>query len=67
MYGYPAFTLAPCHAASPVAALDLSQIEKPYYPDQDKLYSWACHLAYGQFHNDELLSGSALKIIQGNL
>ena len=67
MYGYPVFALAPCNAANPVALNDLSQIEKPYYPDQDKLYSWACHLAYGQFHNDELRTGSALTMIQGNL
>jgi len=67
MYGYPTFTLAPCNAASPVASNDLSQIEKPYYPDQDKLHSWACHLAYGQFHNDELQTGAALTMIQGNL
>ena len=67
MYGYPAFVLAPCNAAKPVASTDLSQIDKPYYPDQDKLYSWACHLAYGQFHNDELQTGAALTMIQGNL
>lgn len=67
MYGYPVFTLAPCNAASPVASNNLSQIEKPYYPDQDKLYSWACHLAYGQYHNTELRSGAALNMIQGYL
>lgn len=58
-HGIPAFTLAPANAASPVALQDLSQIERPYYADSDKLYAWACHLAYGQFHISELKDGSA--------
>lgn len=65
MYGIPCFTTAPCNAASPVSLQDLSQIEKPYYPEMDKLYSWACHLAYGQFHINELKDGSAWRIING--
>jgi hypothetical protein len=63
-YGIPAFTLAPANAASPVALQDLSQIENPYYADQDKLYAWACHLAYGQVHVNEMKDGSALKILE---
>ena len=62
--GIPAFTLAPVNAASPVALQDLGQIENPYYPDQDKLHAWACHLAYGQFHNSELANGFAQEILQ---
>ena len=58
-HGIPAFTLAPANAASPVTLQDLSQIEKPYYADSDKLYAWACHLAYGQLHISELKDGSA--------
>ncbi len=63
MYGYPAFTLSPTHAASPVTSQDLSKIETPFYPDKDLVYSWASHLAYGQFHIDELKDGSAWRIL----
>ena len=64
MLGYPAFVLAPVHAADPVANRDLSRIESPYYPSQDKLYAWACHLAYCQFHINELKNGQAKIILE---
>lgn len=64
MYGIPAFVLAPCSAAKPVTSQDLSQIATPYYPDQDKIYAWASHLAYGQFHNDELVTGRAKEMLE---
>ena len=63
-HGIPAFTLAPANAASPVALNDLTKIDTPYYPDQDKLRAWANHLAYGQFHINELRSGKALQILE---
>jgi hypothetical protein len=65
LLGVPAFVLAPTHAAAPVANRDLKDIEQPLWPIQDKLFAWACHLAYGQFHVKELRNGTALKIIQG--
>jgi hypothetical protein len=65
-HGIPAFTLAPANAASPVALQDLAKINEPYYADQDKLYAWACHLAYGQVHVDEMKTGKALEIINAN-
>ena len=63
-HGIPAFTLAPANAASPVSLQDLSQIENPYYADSDKLYAWACHLSYGQFHVSELKSGKAKTLLE---
>lgn len=63
-HGIPAFTLAPANAASPVSLQDLSKINEPYYPDKDKLYAWACHLAYGQFHVSELRTGKAMELLQ---
>jgi hypothetical protein len=46
-----------------VALQDLTKIENPYYPVQDKLYAWGCHLAYGQFHVSELKSGKAKEML----
>jgi hypothetical protein len=62
--GIPAFTLAPANAAGPVSSQDLTQIDTPYYPDKDKVYQWACHLAYGQFHVSEMKDGSAWMILK---
>lgn len=58
--GIPAFTLAP-NAASPVCLQNLSQIEKPIYPDRE---AWVNHLAYGQFTVQEMIDGTAWKILK---
>jgi hypothetical protein len=63
LHGIPSFTLAPSNAASPVCLQDLSKIETPYYPDKDKVYAWASHLAYGQYHIDELKNGDAWRLL----
>jgi hypothetical protein len=62
-HGIPTFTMAPANAASPVALQDLSRIDAPYYADTDKLYAWGCHLAYGQFHVNEMKTGKVFDII----
>jgi hypothetical protein len=62
LFGVPAFAVAPC-AADPVCDKDLSLIENPTVQDQDKIYSWACHLAYGQFSVDEFKDGSAYRML----
>jgi hypothetical protein len=67
LYGIPTFAMAPCTASKPVSSQDLSLIETPYYPDKDKVYAWACHLAYGQFHTSELQNGKAKEMLEGNL
>ncbi len=64
LYGVSAFTTAPT-AADPVCDKDISSIENPTQQDSHKVYKWACHLAYGQFHNDELQNGTAHRIIKG--
>lgn len=63
MLGIPSFVLAPCHAARPVANTDLAAIDLPWWPDDDLRYRWASSLAYGQFHNDEMRSGLAHRIL----
>lgn len=63
MAGVPAFVLAPTHAARPVANLDLADINSPEWPSDDKLHAWVCHLAYAQFHRDELSDGTAYRIL----
>jgi hypothetical protein len=62
--GVPAFVLAPSNAAIPVSNTDLSTIDNPWFPSDDQRHAWACHLAYGQFHVNELRDGTAKRILQ---
>lgn len=62
--GIPAFVLAPCHAASPVARTSLSDIENPNYADIDELVAWGRHLSYGMFHISEMRTGKAKRLLE---
>lgn len=64
-YGIPAFALAP-NAASSVCLDDLTKIETPYYPDEELVRKWCCHLAYCQFSVEELANGSAFRLLKQN-
>lgn len=62
--GVPVFVGAPVSAALPVANKDLAKIDNPWFPDPDLVQAWCRHLAYGQFHNNELSNGTAEAIIR---
>lgn len=63
-YGVPAFVAVPC-AASPLALMDLTQINTPYYPDEKLIKKHCSSLAYGQFTFEEVENGYAWQILQG--
>lgn len=63
--GIPAFGLAPT-AADPVCSRDLTQIENPYRPDEQKVYAWLRSLAYSQFSLNEILTGQAWQMVLDN-
>jgi hypothetical protein len=67
MQGVPAIVLSPTHAAAPVSGRSLDTVDQPWWPDNDLLYQWVCHLAYGQFHVSEMASGAALELIRSQL
>ena len=62
IYGIPSFITVPC-AASPLALTDLSQIAKPFYPEELLVQQHCASLAYGQFTEDEISNGTAWKIL----
>jgi hypothetical protein len=63
IHGIPAITLAPT-AADPVCDKDISKVENPTIQHIDKLTAWAHHLAYGQYHYQELESGHAYRMLK---
>ena len=62
LYGIPAFVSVPC-AASPLASTDLSTLKNPYRPTAETIAKQCRTLAYGQFREEEILNGTAWKII----
>lgn len=61
--GVPAIALAP-GAADELCTKKISDIENPYYPDEEKVYAWQNWLAYCNYTTGELINGTALGIIE---
>jgi hypothetical protein len=62
--GKPVFTMGP-NAAQPLANTDLTKIETPFCPDKDQVHHLMCCLAYHQFTVQEMNSGFAWAVING--
>lgn len=65
MEGKPAITLGP-NAAQLVCETDLSKIENPRTPTKEEMLAFMAHLSYAQFSVEEMSSGYAWKILQGD-
>ena len=61
--GKPVFTMGP-NAAEPLANTDLSRIENPLIPTVDRIRQFCCNLAYAQFTPEEMINGTAWRILQ---
>lgn len=61
--GVPAIALAP-GAAHSLCTKSISDIETPYYANDDEVVKWQNWLAYCQYSTTELRSGFALQIIK---
>lgn len=62
LYGIPAFVSVPC-AATPLASTDLSMLKDPFKPTLDTIIKQCRTLSYGQFREEEILNGTAWKIL----
>jgi hypothetical protein len=62
LYGIPAFVSVPC-AASTLASTDLSMLSNPFKPSLKNITEMCRTIAYGQYTQEELLNGTAWKII----
>jgi hypothetical protein len=62
LYGIPTFVAVPC-AASTVASTDLSLLRDPFKPNVESILKICKALAYGQFTQEEILNGTAWKIL----
>lgn len=63
LYGIPAFVSVPC-VASPLASTDLSTLANPFKPDLTTIIKQCHNIAYGQFTQEEILNGTAWKLLQ---
>ena len=63
--GKPAITLGP-NAASSLAGNDLSQVENLPVHDKDTMTAFMAHLSYCQFTHQEMLDGTAWRMLNGD-
>jgi len=61
--GYPAITLGP-NAASFLSEKELSNIEKPYFADDDKIREHTLYLSACQFNREDFRTGYAVKQVE---
>ena len=64
IYGKPVFTMGP-NAAQPLSNKDLSTIDTPFMPDTDQVHALLRCLSYHQFTVEEMRSGYAWAVING--
>lgn len=64
IYGKPVFTMGP-NAAQPLSNTDLSNLENPFKPDQDQVRKLLACLAYHQFTVEEMRTGYAWAVLNG--
>ena len=64
IYGKPVFTMGP-NAAGPLANTDISKIDDPQVPTLDQVESLLRCLAYHQFTVEEMRSGYAWAVLNG--
>lgn len=62
-FGIPVFTLAP-NVADKFCKKDLTEIENPLYSDPEMIIKWQHWLGYCQYTPDEMLDGTAMKLIK---
>ena len=62
LLGKPAITLGP-NAAAPLCKHQISDIENLHIPTMDEVEAWARHLAYCQFTEPEMRTGTAWRIL----
>ncbi len=61
--GKPVFTMGP-NAAEPLSNTDLERIDNPMIPTVDRIRQFCCNLAYAQFTPEEMVNGTAWRILQ---
>lgn len=61
--GVPAIATAP-GSASKLCTKNISDIESPFYPDEDKVVAWQNWLAYCQYTPKEMSDGTAIRLIE---